>query len=110
MQNHKTTEDILLSYLVTEEGPDEYSILPVVQQVILNYFPEGEKLNINQLSPTILACASEIQMNVEEIDSSIDPDFMAPLIQELVAASLGLKRLWKVLIRYGKNDNLTSLI
>ncbi len=110
MQNQKTAEDILLSYLVTEEGPDEYSILPVVQQVILSYFPEGEKLNITQLSPAILACASEIQMNVEELDSSIDPDFMAPLIQELVASSLGLKRLWKVLIRYGSKDDLTSLI
>jgi hypothetical protein len=35
---------------------------------------------------------------------------MAPLIQELVAASLGLKRLWKVIARYGDSEHLESLI
>ncbi|MCP4124020.1 MAG: hypothetical protein GY751_19910 [Bacteroidetes bacterium] len=103
-------EDILLSYLVTEEGDEEYSILPVIQQVILSYFPEGEKVNITQLSPAIMACAAEIQMSVEGLDPELDPDFMAPLIQELVAASLGLKRLWKVIARYGDNEHLASLI
>jgi len=105
-----TPEDVLLSYLVTEEAPDEFRILPVVQEVILSYFPEGEKVNITHLTPAIMACAAEIQMNVEAVDSNLDPDFIAPLIQELVAASLGLKRLWKVISRYSESHDLSAHI
>lgn len=103
-------EETLMGYLVTEEGPEHFKILPVVQSIIESYFPENDKVNITQLSTSIMACASEIQMHIESLDPEIDPDFAAPLIQEIVASTLGLRRLWRVLARYQMRQNLTELV
>ncbi len=102
-------EEILLSYLVMEHDDEHFTILPVVEEIIKTHFPEGEALNIPQLAASISNCAAEIQLHIENLNHNLDPEYISPKIQEIVAASLGMTRIWKLINRF-QEPNLASLI